>query len=151
MNLQNMKRSELTEQIKLFNWMRCNQEFIPELALAYHIQNEGKRSQGTGKLLKAAGVKKGVPDICIPVPRQGFAALYIELKFGDNRATKEQKEFIKKLRENNTRVEVAYGAEEAREIIRNYLKKAEGFDLVNCEEAVKTNGGCDGDEEEWKT
>ena len=55
MNLANMKRSETTEQISLFNWARANEAFIPELRLLHHVPNEGKRTNGA--VLKAAGLK----------------------------------------------------------------------------------------------
>ena len=80
--LQNMKNSEITEQIKLFNWARSVREFIPELKLLHHIPNEGKRTNGA--LLKAAGMVSGVPDLSLPVARRGFNGLYIEMKFGSN-------------------------------------------------------------------
>lgn len=59
MKLQNMKRSELTEQIRLFNWAESIKWFVPELNMMYHVPNEGKRQQGTGAILKAAGMKRG--------------------------------------------------------------------------------------------
>lgn len=65
MSIQNMKRSETTEQIALFNWAKRTESILPELALMYHVPNEGKRSNGG--ILKAAGLKSGVPDICLPV------------------------------------------------------------------------------------
>lgn len=68
--LQNMKNSEITEQIKLFNWARSVREFIPELKLLHHIPNEGKRTNGA--LLKAAGMVSGVPDLSLPVARPGI-------------------------------------------------------------------------------
>ena len=86
MSIQNMKRSETTEQIALFNWAKRTESILPELALMYHVPNEGKRSNGG--ILKAAGLKSGVPDICLPVANNGFHGLYIELKFGKNKATK---------------------------------------------------------------
>lgn len=147
MNLANMKRSETTEQIRLMNWARMNEEFVPELRLLHHIPNEGKRTNGD--ILKAAGMKKGVPDLCLPVPRQGFHGLYIEMKFKKGRTTEEQKAFMKALQEQGYKVAVSYGAEEAREVIRHYLARAEGFDLVNCEEAVKMFGHCEGVLETW--
>ena len=82
MSIQNMKRSETTEQIALFNWAKRTESILPELALMYHVPNEGKRSNGG--ILKAAGLKSGVPDICLPVANNGFHGLYIELKFGKN-------------------------------------------------------------------
>lgn len=89
MSMQNMKRSETTEQIALFNWAKRTESILPELALMYHVPNEGKRSNGG--ILKAAGLKSGVPDICLPVANNGFHGLYIELKFGKNKATKAHK------------------------------------------------------------
>ena len=147
MNLANMKRSETTEQIRLMNWARMNEEFVPELRLLHHIPNEGIRTNGP--VLKAAGMKAGVPDLSLPVPRRGFHGLYIEMKFGKGRATEEQKAFIKALQEQGYKVAVAYGAEQAREVIRHYLARAEGFDLVNCEEAVKMFGRCEGVPVDW--
>ena len=46
MSIQNMKRSETTEQIALFNWAKRTESILPELALMYHVPNEGKRSNG---------------------------------------------------------------------------------------------------------
>ena len=77
MNLANMKRSETTEQIGLINWARANEEYVPELQLLHHIPNEGIRTNGP--VLKAAGMKAGVPDLSLPVPRRGFHGLYIEM------------------------------------------------------------------------
>lgn len=144
MRLQNMKASETTEQIKLFNWARSREDIIPELRLLYHIPNEGKRTKGNGQILKAAGLRAGVPDICLPVARRGHNALYIEMKFGKNKPTEAQKEFMDALKEQGALVKVCYSAEQAREHIRNYLSPTDGFNLVNCEEAPRTVKGCEG-------
>ena len=144
MNYNNMQKSETTEQIGLFNWAKMNEQYIPELKLLHHIPNEGKRSKSGGAILKAAGLKPGIPDICLPVARQGYNALYIEMKYGNNKPTAEQREMISALRESGNKVSVCYSAEEAREVIRHYLQRAEGFDLVNCEEAVKQWYKCRG-------
>lgn len=140
----NMKRSEITEQIKLFNWARVHMAYIPELRLLHHIPNEGKRNGTTGKLLKAAGLTSGVPDICLPVPKGKYSGLYIEMKYNKNKPTKEQLEFMQLLREQGHKTEVCYSFEDAREVIRHYLARTEGFDLVNCEEAFKQWNVCDG-------
>lgn len=142
MNFNNMKNSETTEQIKLFNWARQNEKYIPELKLLHHIPNEGKRTQTGGSILKAAGLKPGIPDICLPVARKGYNALYIEMKFGNNKPTPEQRIMISALEDSGNKVSVCYSAEEAREVIRHYLERAEGFNLVNCEETVKQWDKC---------
>ncbi len=147
MKLENMKQSELTEQIKLFEWARQNERFIPELRMLHHIPNEGKRTNGA--VLKAAGVRRGMPDVVLPVGRKGYSALYIELKFGDNRPTKEQREIMAALRRLGNKAEICRSAEEAREIIRHYLAKADNFDLVNCEDAEKVFDKCRGYNLDW--
>ena len=70
------------------------------------------------------------------------------MKFGSNRPTKAQREYMAALQEAGNMAKVAYSAEQAREIIRNYLSRADGFDLVNCEEALKMFGACEGVPEE---
>lgn len=147
MNLANRRKSETTEQIALINWARANEEYIPELKLLYHIPNEGRRTNGA--VLKAAGMKPGVPDLCLPVARRGFNGLYIELKFGTGKTTKAQEAFMAQLRRENYKTAVAYGAAQARELIRHYLARGQGFDLVNCEEASKIFGYCEGFREDW--
>lgn len=148
MKIQNMKRSETTEQINLFTWADHNLLIAPELKTMYHVPNEGKRNQTTGGILKAAGMRKGVPDIVLPAARKGFHGLYIEMKFGKNKPTKDQAEFMAALEKQGYKTAVAYGFTQAREIIRGYLAKAPGFDLVNCEDAAKVWDYCEGVEHE---
>ena len=71
---------EGAEQRALFAWAKLNERSHPELALLHAIPNGGKRNPREAANLKAQGVKAGVPDICLPVPRGGCASLYIELK-----------------------------------------------------------------------
>ena len=63
--------SETEEQQYLFEWARLAACKWPELALLYHIPNEGKRTAITGARLKSMGLKSGVPDVCLPVARAG--------------------------------------------------------------------------------
>lgn len=141
-NFANMKRGETTEQIRLFDWARLHEKFIPELKLLHHIPNEGIRTNGP--VLKAAGLKAGVPDVCLPVARRDFNGLYIEMKYGKNKPTKEQEEVMAQLIEQGYKVCVCYSFEDAREVIRHYLAKSDEFNLVNCEEAVKVWDECEG-------
>lgn len=142
MSMQNMKRSEITEQIALFNWAKRTERILPELALMYHVPNEGKRSNGG--ILKAAGLKSGVPDICLPVANNGFHGLYIELKFGKNKATKAQEEYIAMLNVQGYKTAVCYGAEEAGEEILAYLTEPGRMPKKACVNAPWINGTCDG-------
>ena len=137
-----MKRSETTEQINLFNWAKRTESILQELALLYHVPNEGKRTNGG--ILKAAGLKSGVPDICLPVAMGGFHGLYIELKFGKNKTTKSQDDYIGLLKAQGYKTAVCYGAEEAREEILDYLTEPGRMPKKVCVTAPWIAGKCDG-------
>ena len=120
--LQYMKRSEETEQITLIHWCNVNICKYPELELIYHVPNGGKRNKSEAIRLKRAGVKKGVPDLCLPVPKKNYNGLYIEMKYGNGRTSKEQKEWINKLNEQGYKAVVCNGFEEARSTIEEYIR-----------------------------
>lgn len=105
--------NEAYEQIKLFNWVAYARNTYPQLDLLYHVPNGGKRNQKEAFNLKRQGVRAGVPDLCLPVARGKFHALYIELKVGKNKATQKQKEWIKRLTKQGNMALVCYGWEEA--------------------------------------
>ena len=115
--------TEEEEQITLFRWAEwMAQVRWPELAMMYHVPNGGKRDAREAARFKAMGVKPGVPDLCIPVPRGGYAGLYIEMKYGKNKPTDNQKKWISRLREYGHKVEVCYSGIEATEVIEEYMK-----------------------------
>lgn len=114
--------SEHDEQVKLFQWARMSEGRRPELALLFAIPNGGKRHVAVARKLKAEGVKAGVPDICLPVARFPWRALYIELKHGHNTATLEQKKWLLLLTQAGNRAEVAYEFEGAKALIEEYLE-----------------------------
>jgi len=113
---------ESLHQQALFTWAGYQECIFPVLKLLHHIPNGGKRDEKTARKLKREGVKAGVPDVFLPSARGEHHGLYIEMKFGTNKPTKEQKEFIRLLKEENYKVEVCYHWLEARDIIVNYLE-----------------------------
>lgn len=113
---------ETQEQKQLIAWCEYQKNIYPELDLIFHIVNEGKRSKRTGAELKRMGMKKGVPDICLPVPKGKHHGLWIELKADKTkRATKEQKEWLVKLTKQGYKAVMCYGAEDAITVIKEYL------------------------------
>lgn len=120
--MQSYKSSEEIEQINLFRWAEFAENKYPELKLMYHVPNEGKRSALTGSRLKQAGLKPGVPDIVLPVARGGYIGLYIELKYGRNKTTDNQKEWLRDLRNQYHLTAVCYGWEQAKDLIESYMK-----------------------------
>lgn len=117
------KRSEHTEQVALFNWCKLMEQRHLQLALIFAIPNGGKRHISTAKRLKASGTKSGIPDIFLPVAnRHGKHGLWIELKVGKNKPTKNQLWWIHSLRAEGYAVEVCYSFQESQAAIINYLE-----------------------------
>lgn len=142
MKMQNMKKGETTEQMALFVWAGSNTHVLPCLSLMYHVPNEGKRTNGA--VLKAMGLKSGVPDVCLPVASHNFHGLYLEMKYGRNKATPEQEAFMAGLRQQGYKTAVCHGAEEAKAEILDYLQEPGKMPLAKCLNAPWIDGKCDG-------
>ena len=113
---------EEIEQEHVFLWASMEERAYPELAMLYAIPNGGKRAIKTAVALKKQGVKRGVPDMCLPVARGGYHGLYIELKRQKGGTVSEtQKEWIAALNTQGYKAIICHGAEEAIEQIRGYL------------------------------
>jgi len=80
-----------------------------------HAPNEGRRSPRFGARLKAEGMKKGVPDILI------FDLMVaIELKYGKNKCTPEQTEWLEKLEALGWGTAVCYTVQEVLDVLEKY-------------------------------
>ena len=114
---------EHDEQAALFAWADAAQGEHPELAMLHATPNGGYRPMATAAKLKAEGVKAGYPDISLDVPCGRFHGLRIELKRANhsNGPTPAQKEWIDALRNYGYAAVIAYGADEAINVITAYL------------------------------
>ena len=118
---------ESQEQRWLFRWANDMAALVPELELMYHIPNEGKRSRSTGRRIRQEGLRRGVPDICLPVARNGFHALYIELKrTKGSRVSDDQKSWIEALEAQGNKAVVCCGWNAAADVIEEYLGLRKG-------------------------
>lgn len=117
----NIKLTESQEQVLVMDWCRTMEYKYPELEIIFHIVNEGKRSKKYGALKKKEGLKRGIPDICLPIPKGPYHSLYIELKSKTGKLTIEQKEWLKKLNKHGNKAVVAKGADEAIQVLQWYL------------------------------
>lgn len=93
----------------------------PELALLHHIPNGGTRDAVEGRHLKQAGVKPGVPDLCLPVARGRYHGLYIEMKTETGRASSEQNWWGERLLAQGYMWEVCHGWRSAVRALEWYL------------------------------
>lgn len=118
--------TEAAEQSALIAWANLQAKATPELARLYAVPNGGSRHKLEAVNLKRQGVKKGVPDLCLPVPRHGRHGLYIELKRTKGSTTsREQKEWIAYLNQAGYVAVICKGFEQARDAILEYLNSTE--------------------------
>lgn len=113
--------SEDTIQAQVIRWATLQAGVYPELARLFHVPNGGQRHAVVAAKLKLQGVKSGVPDLCLPVPRYGRPGLWIEMKTADGRVSKNQKDWIEYLKGAGYRVEVCRSFDEARAALLDYL------------------------------
>jgi hypothetical protein len=121
-----MNPREDQEQMALFQWARLMQGRYPELGLLVHIHQGEYRAKDAGsgakrRKLAAMGLKPGLPDMFLPVPRGRYHGLWIELKVGRNTPTAYQRGWIGALCDQGYRVRVCWGMDAARDAILEYL------------------------------
>lgn len=98
----------------------------PLLKLLFHIPNERYCTPQQGKLLKLMGVRRGVPDLFLPVARGGYHGLWIEMKTESGTTTSEQDWWGEQLLEQGYFWEVCHGWESAVRVLEWYLSLPEG-------------------------
>ena len=113
--------TEAQEQSTLFRWTLTVRDKHPELALLFHIPNGGKRDKIEAANLKRQGVKKGVPDMHLPVSKRGYHSLFIELKTETGKTSPEQDWWLEALRAAGNFCAVCHGWRSAARTLEWYL------------------------------
>jgi hypothetical protein len=107
---------EFQEQIIAATWLTKNN------ILFYHVPNGGFRKHHEALKFKAMGVKAGVPDLCIPIPRSSYHGLYIELKrVSGGMLSDAQSYWLAELEKQGYACYVAKGANDLIDYVKNYL------------------------------
>lgn len=163
-----VKRSEHSHQKAVFAWANCAARYgfhiaddprgyvlaerekidprnvlpVPELSRLFAVHNQGHGDKIRGAQAKAEGVKAGVPDMVLPVPRKivrteppdlgivtgWYHGLFIELKRAKAKATAAgtesdiQTDWRAYLTSQGYRCVVAVGWQEAVDAIKEYLR-----------------------------
>ena len=112
---------EHNEQVALFQQISYFENTYPELKRLFAIPNGGHRNKIVGAKLKAEGVKRGVPDLFLPVSRGKFHGMFIEMKAGRNTPSPEQREWIDVLKRNGYLAIMEYSAQDAFNALVEYL------------------------------
>lgn len=116
------KSSEHAEQVAVIEWARLNAGRWPELAWLYANPNGAalpKRQDRFGRWytpqarkLLAEGMLPGVSDLFLPAARGGYHGLYVEMKYGKNTVTPEQRDFLDAMTAFGYQAVAAWGADQ---------------------------------------
>ena len=112
---------EHQHQAAFFEILRLNEREFPALQFVFAIPNGGHRSKKTAAKLWMEGVKRGVPDVFIPIPRHGFHGAWSENKSTDGKLTKDQKAFLEFLTGAGYATKVCYNVDEQLAFVEWYL------------------------------
>lgn len=128
--LRKINPTEHQEQVTLF---RVAERFrhlymIPDrpeesyLDYMFAVPNGAPMSLKQRLWMMAEGLKPGVLDVWLMVPRGGYHGLIVEMKTKTGRVSKDQKRWLSFQRSRGYRVEVCRGREEAWEVIKEYME-----------------------------
>lgn len=108
-------QTEFFEKVKLF---------FPKLPdkLIFAIPNGGSRNLIEARNLKLQGVKPGVSDVILLIPKKGFASLCMEFKTQTGKQSDEQKEFQRQAEACGSKYVIVRSVAEAIEATKEYLK-----------------------------
>lgn len=88
----------------------------------FHVPNGGYRSARTAGRMKAEGVRKGVADFLLLVPRAGYHGLAVEMKRPGGRLRPEQEDFLRDLLADGYCTAVCFSLDDAIRSLTFYLK-----------------------------
>jgi len=119
---------EAQHQERVFSLVEFWRGRFPSMASLFAIPNGGFRHKATAAALQRQGVRAGVPDMFLPVPRATFHGLWIELKrFREGVASEAQAGWLTYLESVGYRAVVCWGWRAAWEEICEYLNADEAL------------------------
>ena len=127
-----MKNSpEHREQVVVIDWCFTHLQQYPELDLIFAVPNGAML--GGGRLgairmnyLKAEGLRPGVSDLMLPVPRGKYHGAFFEMKTLSGSLSENQEEFIRAVEEQGYFAPVCWGADDAIDNLQWYLELKKG-------------------------
>jgi len=109
-------------QRSIFLWANIEAKHYPELELLNASLNGVRLTIGQAKKAKNSGMRKGYPDLFLPVARGGYHGLYVELKRKKGgKVSDAQMWWLERLELQGYFSAVCRGYDEAVETIINYL------------------------------
>lgn len=116
---------EVEEQIALFEYAAHREKQDARWALLFSIPN-GMATTSPHQAVQAvrSGLRRGVPDVFLPVPVRPYSGLFVEMKRANGRpsdVTADQARWLARLQAAGYQTVVAMGWESARDEINAYL------------------------------
>jgi hypothetical protein len=119
--------SEHDEQATVIQWARYQEIRHPELYWLHSSLNgivipapPATRARIINHM-KAEGMRKGIPDLFLPLARRGYHGLYIEMKTDKGKLTVEQKDFLAYAEAAGYLDLACFGADEAIDQLKWYI------------------------------
>lgn len=113
--------TETDEQKQLIQYARGK----PWGQFLFHVPNESVGGYGWMVRNRQMGMRKGVPDLMLPIPMHGYHGLFVEMKAKGGRLSQEQKNWIKALNTFGYKAVCCTGWEAARDEIERYMSKGD--------------------------
>ena len=97
--------------------------FFPKLPdrLLFAVPNGGSRHKIEAANMKKQGVKRGVADVILQIPKKGFASLCLEFKTSKGRQSKEQEEYQRQVEMAGSKYVVVRSVEQGINELKKYL------------------------------
>lgn len=124
--------TEHDDQVRIFAWAEIAKGAYPELDMLFAIPNgaklpwkkdsQGRRFSSEAVRLKKEGLRPGVPDMFLAVPRGPYHGLFIELKHGKNKPSGVQVSFLAALSSQGYYAVPVWEWQDAIQLITNYLE-----------------------------
>lgn len=95
---------------------------VPSKDLLIHCKNEGKQSPIAGARMRAQGVRPGVSDYLLLVPRGAWHGLALEVKAPTGKLSDAQRAWLDLVCGQGYFIAIAYSLDEAMVYITRYLR-----------------------------
>ncbi|MEI7151532.1 VRR-NUC domain-containing protein [Pectobacterium carotovorum] len=115
-------QAEFEEQAALVEW--ADKTVINGIKIGdylLHIPNEGKRGPKAARDAKRLGVRAGVPDLFLALPRGEYAGLWIEMKAKGGKLSAQQEVWLKRLEDAGYRAVCCFGFEQTVSEIKRFI------------------------------
>lgn len=119
-----MRYAEHEAQKAVCLWWKCQHKALGVRweNLLMHVPNGQNSSARAGSRMKAQGLRAGVPDLFLAVPRGPYHGLWVEMKSAAGTCSDAQKAFHPLLLAQGYHVQVCKGWDQATRAITAYLK-----------------------------